>query len=100
MDDRLYEFYRYYTNVLDFFKTPETALWATKLHAKKDGYTQAEIQAVLAEYERRKVDTSPMVHLTQHQLEVMVEAKASLKAFHYPMTLPAELKGAPDGELG
>ncbi|TGT42752.1 hypothetical protein [Mesorhizobium sp. M8A.F.Ca.ET.165.01.1.1] len=73
MDERTYQLFRYYQEALGFFKSPDTALWATKHHIKHfRGYTKADLAAVLAEVERQKTDTSPMVHLTQHQLEAML----------------------------
>lgn len=32
MDERTYKLFRYHREALDFFKSPKTALWATKLH--------------------------------------------------------------------
>ncbi|TPM41386.1 hypothetical protein [Mesorhizobium sp. B2-3-4] len=84
MDERTYQLFTYYKGVLEFFKTPESALWATKHHIERSSYTKADLQAVLAEVERQKADTSPMVHLSQHQLDEMVRG-------FYPMTVPDEL---------
>ncbi|MBN9221877.1 MAG: hypothetical protein J0I79_28380 [Mesorhizobium sp.] len=87
MDERTYRLFSYHKNALDFFKSPKTALWATKLHIKRNGYTKTDLAAVLAEVERQKTDTSPMVHMTQWQLDQLVSAAGQLRQ------LPIELRG-------
>jgi hypothetical protein len=91
MDERTYKLFNYYQNVLCAFKTPETALWATKLHVERNGYTQADLAAVLAEVERQKTDTSPMLHMTQHQLDAMLGNP------RYPLPPPVCLQSPQDG---
>jgi hypothetical protein len=84
MDDRTYQLYRTYQGYVEFFTAPDLALWALKHHVEDSRFTQADMDAVLAEHERRKIDTSPILHLTQNQLDAM------LGAFR-PMPVPDEL---------
>ncbi|TPL94755.1 hypothetical protein [Mesorhizobium sp. B2-3-10] len=71
MDERTFQLYRSYKEELGVFTQP-SALWFLKMKVKREGYTKAEMNAALAEIERQKVDTSPMVHLTQRQLDALL----------------------------
>ncbi|RWE44250.1 hypothetical protein [Mesorhizobium sp.] len=86
MDERTYQVFHQHMENLAFFSSEAGAAWATGVHVKQNGYTEEQLQAVLAEVERQKVDTSPMVHLTQHQLDELLAS--------HRMPLPVELGGS------
>lgn len=89
MDERTFQVFHQHREDLEFFTDPSLAVWATGVYVKNHGYTEVELQAALAEVERQKTDTSPMVHLTQRQLDAMLNS--------YRMQLPPELGGEPAG---
>ena len=90
MNDRLYALFRVHAYHLETFKEGSLALWATRQHVQLNRYTEDDLLSVLAEHERRKADPSPMVHLSQQQLDRIVRNAS------YPMSLPTELGGSTD----
>lgn len=91
MNDRIYELFRVHSYHLETIRENRLALWATRHHVQRNRYTEDDLIEVLAEQERRKTDSSPMLHLTQLQLDQM------LRDAPYAMSLPTELGGSADG---
>jgi hypothetical protein len=87
MDERTYQVFHQHKTHLAFFTDRTLAVWATSQHVKRHGYTEGQMEAALTEIERQKIDTSPMVHLTERQLDAMLT--------NYQMPLPTEL-GEPE----
>lgn len=81
MDDRQYRFF----GTIDWCYRACSGEASVRAFGKLKKFNKAEIDDMLAQYHAHKANPSPMVHVTQHQLDEIV-ANASLS------TIPPELR--------